>query len=132
MGMVFLPCLIALCTIAGIGGGGVVIPFCMMFFVFDTKNAITLSCFSILTNSITRFVLNYRQMHPEKNAVVIDYGLATVMLPTVMMGSYFGVLVNMIVPSLIQHVVLTIMLFILCVQSSLKARQIFNKETVIF
>lgn len=57
-GIIVLPIIMALCTIAGIGGGGVVIPFCMTFFVFSTKSAISISGFSILTCSITRFIIN--------------------------------------------------------------------------
>jgi uncharacterized membrane protein YfcA len=77
----------ALSTVAGIGGGGIVIPFCMKFFNFQMKEAISLSGFSILTCSITRFIYNFNAKHPEKDAVVIDYGLASVMLPTVLIGS---------------------------------------------
>ena len=121
----------SLCTIAGIGGGGIVIPFCITFFVFDTKNAVTLSGFSILSCSVTRFIYNYHLKHPEKDAVVIDYGLATVMLPTVVIGSSIGVLFNLAIPTLFLQIVLTLLLIILTIQSSLKARQIFKRETAI-
>lgn len=129
MGLILLPAVVALCTIAGIGGGGVVIPFCMLLFEFNTKSAITISGFSMLTCSITRFLMTMKHQHPEKDAVVIDYGLATVMLPTVMMGSYIGVLMNLTVPTLLLQIVLTVLLFAMCIQSSLKARQIFKRET---
>lgn len=121
-GIIVLPIIMALCTIAGIGGGGVVIPFCMTFFVFSTKNAISISGFSILTCSITRFLININQKHPEKDAVVIDYSLATVMLPTVMMGSLIGVLLNVILPAMILQIILSFLLLVLSIQSGFKAR----------
>lgn len=86
---------------AGIGGGGIVIPLLMILFGFDTKSAISISGFSILLCSVVRFVVNFKQMHPEKNTVVIDYGLATVMLPTVLTGSLIGVFLNVMLPPLI-------------------------------
>lgn len=90
-----------LSTMAGVGGGGVVIPFCMTFFTFATKNAIAMSGFTILACSIVRYVYSINEHHPEKDAVIIDYGLATIMLPVVMMGSMIGVLLNIIFPSLL-------------------------------
>jgi len=87
---------------AGIGGGGVVVPLCMTLFGFTTKEAIAISGFTIFWCSATRFIFNINQKHPEKkDVVVIDYGLATVMLPTVLMGSLVGVFLNVILPPLI-------------------------------
>jgi uncharacterized membrane protein YfcA len=103
----------ALSTIAGVGGGGVVIPFCMTFFNFSMKKSISLSGFSILACSITRFIYTYRNKHPDKDSVVIDYGLASVMLPTVLMGSLLGVMINLMFPALILQIILTCLLLFL-------------------
>jgi len=67
-------------------------------------------------------------MHPEKKSVAIDYGLAIVMLPTVMMGSFIGVIMNAAMPDLILQICLTLLLAFLTVQSAFKARDIFRKE----
>lgn len=41
-------------------------------------------------------------MHPEKKeVVVIDYTLASVMMPTVLAGSFIGVTFNTILPDLL-------------------------------
>ncbi len=128
IGIVVLSILMMLCTLAGIGGGGVVVPLLSVFFTFDFKEAAAISGFSILMCSMVRFVYNFKQMHPEKKAVSIDYGLAIVMLPTVMMGSYIGVIMNAMLPDLILQICLTLLLVFLTVQSSMKAREIFKKE----
>jgi len=73
--------------------------------------------------------MNIKQKHPEKNAVCIDYGLAIVMLPTVLTGSLLGVLLNVMFPPLILQIVLTLLLTFLSIQSGCKAKQIFNQET---
>lgn len=101
IGIVVLSILMMLCTVAGIGGGGVTVPLLSVFFYFEFKEAAALSGFSILICSITRYIYNFKQMHPEKKAVSIDYGLAIVMLPTVMMGSFIGVIMNAFLPDLI-------------------------------
>jgi len=49
----------------------------------DTKAAIAISSFIILTGSVTRFLVTFNQKHPTKDATCIDYGLTNVMLPTV-------------------------------------------------
>ena len=54
-------------------------------------------------------------MHPQKDAIVIDYGLAIVMLPTVLMGSFFGVLINITFPPIILQIVLTLLLAMIAV-----------------
>jgi uncharacterized membrane protein YfcA len=92
--------IMALSVMAGIGGGGIVVPLCMMFFNFGTKEAIPLSGFSIFACSLLRFIMNINSKHPEKDAVAIDYNLAIVMLPTVLMGSLIGVFINVMFPSL--------------------------------
>ena len=106
----------------GIGGGGVVVPLVMIFFDFETKKAIAISGFSIMWCSISRFIYNRNKKHPEKDAVCMDYGIATVMLPTVLMGSLIGVLLNVSFPSIILQIVLTIIMFLLALQAGLKAK----------
>ena len=67
-------------------------------------------------------------MHPEKKSVAIDYGLAIIMLPTVMMGSFIGVIMNAAMPTLILQICLTLLLGFLTVQSAFKATEIMKKE----
>jgi uncharacterized membrane protein YfcA len=117
-----------LSTMGGIGGGGAVVPFTMMFFSFNTKESIAISGFTIFICSITRYFYQMGDKHPEKDAVIIDYGLATIMLPAVMMGSMVGVLANVMLPSLILQTSLTLLLVFLTIQAGLKAKQIYHKE----
>jgi uncharacterized membrane protein YfcA len=119
----------ALSTAAGIGGGGIIVPFCMIFFGFDTKSAIALSGCTIVIASTTRFFYNFGQKHPEKKEnTVIDYGLAGVMLPTVLIGAMLGVFFNIIFPEPVIIIVLTALLVFLAINSGLKAKDIYKKE----
>ena len=91
----------ALSTMAGIGGGGVVVLLIKEFLVFQLKRSISISQFSIFSCSITRYALNFSQRHPEKKtSVALDYGLATIMMPTVICGSFIGAIVYPILPDI--------------------------------
>ena len=78
----------ALCTVAGIGGGGVATSILMAMFFFTTKQAIPISTFSILVCSTMRYIYNLRTPHPEKpNVNLLDYGLASIMMPLTLAGA---------------------------------------------
>ena len=78
----------ALSNIAGIGGGGVSIPIIMLFFSFTSKPSIAISSFAIFVTTLVRFIYNFKEQHPEKdNAVVIDYDLVSIMMPTTLAGA---------------------------------------------
>ena len=104
----------ALCVVAGIGGGGIAVSLIIAFFHFTTKPAVALSSFSILINSIMRYFYNWKTQNPSKpGMVLIDYSLATVMSPTTLAGSQIGSIMLETFPSLIIQVLLTLLLGLL-------------------
>jgi len=127
-GIIILTILLALSNVSGIGGGGIIIPVTMTCFQFSTKEAIALSGFMILAGALARFLYNYNDLHPEKNAVIIDYNLVIVMLPLVLVGSFMGVVINIMMPGIILSGCLTIILITLALQSLFKANAIYAKE----
>ena len=120
----------ALAVMAGIGGGGIIVPLLMVFYKLDTKSAIAASGFTILTGSLCRYMITINERHPDKDATCIEYGLANVMLPTVLIGSITGVIFNLMLPSLVLQILLTTLLLFLAVQSGFKARSIYKKESL--
>ena len=88
---------------AGIGGGGTAIPVLVGFFRFNTKQAVYISNFSIFFSSIIRYLLNINQAHPLKNGkgLMVDYNLGILMLPLIVSGVSFGVLLNIVTPNAI-------------------------------
>ena len=129
--MLVLTVLIALANVGGIGGGGLIIPIIMAFFSFSTKEAIAISGFTIFTGSVARYIYAYNQRHPEKDATMIDYGIVIVMMPLVLVGSFVGVLVNIMLPPVLLSLFLTIILILLTAQSLKKGVQIYKKETIV-
>ena len=110
-----------LSNMAGVGGGGIVVPLTMIFFGFTVKEAIAVSGFIIFTCSLTRYMFSFNEKHPDKDATIVNYDLATVMLPLVMVGSMLGVMINVMFPSVILQVVLTLLLIFLTHHSYKKA-----------
>ena len=119
----------ALCTVAGIGGGGIAISMLIAFFKFDTKPAVAVSSFSILVCTTMRFFYNFKTMNPEKKHMnVLDYSLASIMMPTTLAGSQIGGFILLIFPALIIQVLLTLLLAYLSWQTTKKALQMNRKE----
>ena len=122
--------IMALCTVAGIGGGGIAVSLIIAFFKFTTKPAVAISSFTILVCTVMRFMYNFKSKNPEKpGMILLDYSLASVMMPTTLAGSQFGSFFFMIFPSLYIQVLLTILLGLLGWQSSRKAMELHEKET---
>ena len=121
--------IMALSNVAGVGGGGVAIPIVMSMFHFTTKPAIAISSFSIFATTIARFILNFKEKHPEKeNVVSIDYDLVAIMMPTTLAGAQIGALILVSFPSLYIQVILTLMLLFLAIQSLQKAIKMTRQE----
>mmetsp|Transcript_20949 Transcript_20949/g.23314 ORF Transcript_20949/g.23314 Transcript_20949/m.23314 type:complete len:248 (-) Transcript_20949:876-1619(-) len=127
-GSVILGIMIALSNAGGIGGGGIIVPIGIVFFSFRTKQAVALSNFCIFTASVVRFIINYNQKHPNKDAKVIDYGVIMVMFPMVLLGSLIGVQLNLILPEIILLSGLTVILGFLSIKSIFTSLKIYKKE----
>jgi uncharacterized membrane protein YfcA len=102
-GMISIFACLWLANMGGVGGGGMVVPLGIGFFKFDPKNAIALSNFSIFLSSAMRYLLNAHKPHPLKNGtgLIVDLNLAVIMLPLIISGVSFGVILNIIMPDLI-------------------------------
>lgn len=129
VGLLTFAVVMALCTVAGIGGGGIAVSLIIAFFNFTTKHAVAISSLSILVCTVMRFIYNFKTMHPEKKGVVlIDYGLVTIMMPTTIAGSQIGSIILRTFPALLIQVFLTVLLALLSLQSYRKAQQLHEKE----
>ena len=102
-GYIFVLLWLWLSNMGGIGGGGVVVPISMIFFQHDAKNAIALSNFSIFLSSLIRYIANARKPHPLKKGrgVLVDQNLAILMLPLIISGSTFGVILYIWLPDIV-------------------------------
>ena len=85
-----LAVLIALASAGGIGGGEVIVPVVLIFFGFSLSKGVPLSQFCIFIGAATRFILQYRNKHPYRDAVQIDYTVSMILLPGIVFGASIG------------------------------------------
>lgn len=117
-------------NVGGIGGGGIAIPLVMVFFNFSMKPAIAISSFSIMCSTLARFFFNFNERNPDKkDSTSIDYGMTNVMMPLILIGSLIGAYVYVAFPDIVIQIILTILLFVLMLESGRKFREIFKKES---
>lgn len=110
IGTIALFLVILLSAAAGIGGGGNIIPVLLILYRFSSSLSIALSNFNIFISSLLRYIINFNVRHPLKDAVLIDYEIVMLMMPTTLMGSIVGMQFNQVLPDVVILILLTIVL----------------------
>ncbi|KAI9162051.1 hypothetical protein LWI28_023316 [Acer negundo] len=83
-------------SVGGIGGGGIFIPMLNLIIGFDAKSSTALSKCMITGTAAATVISNLRQRHPTLDMPVIDYDLALLMQPMLVLGISIGVSFNVI------------------------------------
>ena len=130
VGLIITALLIFYTNLGGIGGGGIVIPITIFFFGFDMKTAIALSNATIAVASICRYVLNLKRAHPLKDGkgVQVDYSVAAIMLPAIVVGVIAGGIVNRLLPEYLLAIILIVLLITMIISTLIKYCQIVKDE----
>ncbi|KAG8062425.1 hypothetical protein GUJ93_ZPchr0003g18012 [Zizania palustris] len=101
-------------TVGGVGGGGIFVPMLNLVVGFDTKSAAALSKCMIMGASASSVWYNLQVSHPTKEAPVIDYKLALLFQPMLMLGITIGVELSVIFP----YWLITVLIIILFIGTS--------------
>ena len=66
---------------------------------------------SIGVASICRYIINFNKSHPLKQGtgVLVDYNVASLMLPMIVVGATTGVMLNQILPPILVSIIFTIL-----------------------
>lgn len=100
-----------LASIAGIGGGGILIPIFILIGNFETKYSLPLSVITIAGNSLGRMLLLIRKRNLENpNKYMIDYKSIFMIVPFDANASFIGFILNEISPDWL--VMVTIIIFL--------------------
>ena len=107
---IFLPFLLGLASVVGLGGGSVVVPVAMCMFHFSSKEAIAISTPIVFMTAIIRFIFfSAWTKHPEvPTKTEIDFNTVRVVYPLFLTGSFFGVIFYII----LSEVLLTVLLIV--------------------
>jgi uncharacterized membrane protein YfcA len=85
-----------LANAGGLGGGGILTPYIMIFFKLSIFECLPLANLFGLIATTTRFTMNYHQKHPNpakaaEGKVSIDYELVMFVMPMMYLGTLIGV-----------------------------------------
>jgi uncharacterized membrane protein YfcA len=120
-----------LANAGGLGGGGIIIPFMMIFFSLPIKECVPLANFFGLIASFTRFVLNFKQRHPrQKERLVIDYEIVSLTMPILYLGTLFGVKIGTILSDVQVAISLSIVLLYMSYTSFKKSMTLWKNENI--
>lgn len=120
----------ALALAAGVGGGAFFVPLFNVVVGFSLKAAGSTSQAAIFGGSIASTFVNARQPcpgHPSK--CLIDFELALIVTPMLLVGVDLGVLVNTLLPDWLMALGLVLLLSYMSWRTSSKGRAMWHKET---
>ncbi|KAK8370071.1 hypothetical protein V6Z12_A01G152600 [Gossypium hirsutum] len=100
-------------TVGGVGGGGIFVPMLTLIVGFDTKSAAAISKCMIMGASASSVWYNLRVPHPTKEVPIIDYDLALLFQPMLMLGITVGVALSVVFPYWLITVLIIILFLVL-------------------
>nr|VDD13681.1 unnamed protein product [Brassica rapa] len=110
-------------SVGGVGGGGIFVPMLSLIIGFDPKSATALSKCMIVGASVSTVYYNLRLRHPTLDMPIIDYDLALLIQPMLMLGISVGVAFNVMFPDWMVTVLLIILFLGTSTKAFLKGRE---------
>ncbi|XAR67712.1 hypothetical protein NMG60_11002588 [Bertholletia excelsa] len=117
-------------SVGGIGGGGIFVPMLTLIIGFDAKSAVAISKCMITGSAVSTYFYNINRRHPTIDQPLIDYDLALLIQPMLVLGISIGVALNVIFADWMVTVVLTIVLLGISTKAFLKGVETWRKETI--
>ncbi|KAL2543846.1 Sulfite exporter TauE/SafE family protein [Forsythia ovata] len=117
-------------SVGGVGGGGIFVPMLSLVIGFDQKSSTAISKCMIMGASVSTVYYNLRLRHPTLDVPLIDYDLAVLIQPMLMLGISIGVAFNVVFADWM----VTVLLIVLFIGTSTKAFsrgvETWKKETI--
>lgn len=115
----------------GIGGGPIMTAFGILTFYFNTKQAIPLSQVIIAAGAFIGLAIRLLLRHPIKNRPMLEYHISMIIIPPILFGSLFGVMVNKILPNVAILSMLTLVLIFITFMTLRNGIKIYKAEAKI-
>ncbi|KAG5229054.1 hypothetical protein OIU76_018455 [Salix suchowensis] len=116
-------------SVGGVGGGGIFIPMLTLIIGFDSKSSAALSKCMITGAAATTVLYNLRLRHPTLELPIIDYDLALLFLPMLILGISIGVTLNVLFADWMIIILLIIFFIVTSTRSFFKGVETWKKET---
>ncbi|KAK4765916.1 hypothetical protein SAY87_007558 [Trapa incisa] len=118
-------------TVGGVGGGGIFVPMLTLIVGFDTKSAAAISKCMIMGASASSVWYNLRVPHPTKEVPIIDYDLALLFQPMLMIGITVGVALSVVFPYWLITILIIILFTGTSSRSFFKGIEMWKEETLL-
>ncbi|XP_076917366.1 sulfite exporter TauE/SafE family protein 4-like [Bidens hawaiensis] len=118
-------------TVGGVGGGGIFVPMLTLVVGFDTKSAAALSKCMIMGASASSFWYNLRVQHPCREVPILDYDLALLFQPMLMLGITLGVALSVVFPYWLITVLIIILFLGTCSRSFFRGIEMWKEESIL-
>lgn len=118
-------------TVGGVGGGGIFVPMLTLIVGFDTKSAAALSKCMIMGASAASVWYNLRVPHPCRQVPILDYDLALLFQPMLMLGITIGVSLSVVFPYWLITVLIIILFLGTSSRSFFKGIEMWKEETLL-
>ncbi|CAN4121448.1 unnamed protein product [Withania somnifera] len=118
-------------TVGGVGGGGIFVPMLTLILGFDTKSAAAISKCMIMGASASSVWYNLRVPHPCREVPILDYDLALLFQPMLMIGITLGVSLSVVFPYWLITVLIIILFMGTSARSFFKAIEMWKEETIL-
>ncbi|XP_074312006.1 sulfite exporter TauE/SafE family protein 4-like [Silene latifolia] len=118
-------------TVGGVGGGGIFVPMLTLIVGFDTKSAAAISKCMIMAASAASVWYNLRVQHPSKDVPILDYDLALLFQPMLMLGITIGVAFSVVFPYWLITVLIIILFLGTSSRSFSKGVVMWKEETIL-
>ncbi|KAK2655051.1 hypothetical protein Ddye_008103 [Dipteronia dyeriana] len=118
-------------TVGGVGGGGIFVPMLTLIVGFDTKSAAAISKCMIMGASASSVWYNLRVPHPTKEVPILDYDLALLFQPMLLLGITVGVSLSVVFPYWLITVLIIILFIGTSSRSFFKGIQMWKEETIL-
>ncbi|XP_028078269.1 sulfite exporter TauE/SafE family protein 3-like isoform X4 [Camellia sinensis] len=118
-------------SVGGVGGGGIFVPMLTLIIGFDAKSSAAMSKCMIAGAAAASVFFNLKLRHPTLDLPIIDYDLALLFQPMLVLGISIGVAFNVIFADWMVTVLLIILFLGTSIKTFFKGLETWKKETII-
>nr|KJB54850.1 hypothetical protein B456_009G051700 [Gossypium raimondii] len=118
-------------SVGGVGGGGIFVPMLSLIIGFDAKSSTAISKCMIMGAAASTVYYNLKLRHPTLDMPIIDYDLALLIQPMLMMGISIGVTFNVLFADWMVTVLLIILFLGTSTKAFFKGVETWKKETIL-
>uniref|UniRef100_A0A7N0UT31 Sulfite exporter TauE/SafE family protein n=2 Tax=Kalanchoe fedtschenkoi TaxID=63787 RepID=A0A7N0UT31_KALFE len=117
-------------SVGGVGGGGIFVPMLTLIIGFDAKSSTALSKCMITGASVATVYYNLKRRHPSLDLPIIDYDLALLIQPMLVLGISIGVGLNVLFAYWMITILLIVLFLITSTRAFLTGIETWKKETI--